>query len=62
MLLSKLISIILGKSSDLCIVPSVWKCANIIPVLKRKGEIRMSHYRPISLLRTFSVAIRYGCC
>lgn len=45
---------IINKSIDLCVVPSVWKSANITPIQKKKGDTSLMNHRPISILPTLS--------
>ena len=35
------------------VFPEIWKCANVVPVHKKKEKNLMSNYRPISLLPIF---------
>ena len=48
--LSPHLSTLFNKSIELCLFPSDWKLANIIPVYKKGDRTNATNYRPISLL------------
>lgn len=45
---------IINKSFKQCIVSKAWKQANVIPIQKKKGDLNLSNFRPISILPTLS--------
>ena len=42
------------RSMSFIFVPSVWKVANIVPILKKGNPLNVNNYRPISLTSTIS--------
>ena len=36
-----------------CLLPQIWKCANVVPVHKKNEKNLKENYRPISLLPIF---------
>ena len=44
------LSIIFRNSLNSCIYPSIWKKANVIPVLKKNDKRCVNNYHPLSLL------------
>ena len=41
-----------NKSLETCIVPKIWKLANVLPLHKKNSKEKMGNYRPVSLLST----------
>ena len=41
---------IINKSFDQCVFPKGWKRTNVVPIQKKKGDVSMSNFRPISIL------------
>ena len=42
------------KYSKRAIIQEVWKCATIVPVHKKNSKIKVTNYRPVSLLSYMS--------
>ena len=52
--LSKPLEIIFNISLSTGVVPDSFKLASVIPIYKKGSQIKLSNYRPISLLSTFN--------
>ena len=46
------LSYLFERSFSLVFIPSVWKTAKIVPILKKGSALKVSNYRPISLTST----------
>ena len=48
------LAMLFERSMLFIFVPSVWKVANIVPILKKGNPLKVNNYRPISLTSTIS--------